>query len=277
MRFFVHNHLFPLQTFESQLEQLSMKRILPFLLLVVSNIALARECNFSSSPKIISQLENELHQFWLTEERDVFKSSLMPKSPQLNEYLSELKSRVKDTNPYTLLAKEYNDFMNSRNPELIAEAINMDLARNKTAGVLYPMNCLEALLLNQQIERGLSWDRPMEFSAFVLKKTVSGKSYLKIYYSTNDRPGGKLNSQVVDLIQTDVTDGWKLFNHLHNHTFNTSAPNNITLVGAPSPSLTDVALYRDFFTSIGLKSASVTNGFDTLHIDSNDFYIFQIR
>jgi hypothetical protein len=162
-------------------------------------------------------------------------------------------------------------------PELIAESVNMDLARNKKAGAFHSANCLEALLLNQQIERGLSWDRPMEFSAFVLQNVIDGKSYFKIYFSTNDRPGGKLSSKVMDLIQFDVSDGWKLLNHIHNHTFNTVAPNNISLVGAPSPGLTDVALYRDLFMSLGLRSASVTNGFDTLQFDSNDFYVFTTR
>lgn len=254
-----------------------VQHILFFLILIFSNIAFGGECKFSSSANIISQSEHELHQIWVVEDNEVFVSNLMPESDSLLKYKTEIESKIPDTNPYALLNKEYNDFMNTNLPQMMAEGANMDLARTKKAGVLRSINCLEALLLNQQIGRGLSWDKPMEFSAFILKKVTYGKALLKVYYSTNDRPGGKVNSQVMDLIQNDISNSWLLFKHLHNHTFNTPASDTITLVGAPSPSLSDVALYQDINASFGLKSASVTNGFDTLDIDSSEFFIFHSR
>lgn len=253
-------------------------RLLTFLfsfLMCMSPFSLAGECMFSSNPTIVSQGEHEFHQFWLVDNDEVFASNKMPSSAALSDYLSIVKINIPDTSPNALLSKQYNDFINSGAPTLIEEAPNMLLAMNKTAGTFHSINCLEALLLSQQVDRGLSWDNPMEFSAFILKNVIDTK--LKIYYSTNDRPGGKINAQVMDLIQTDISNGWVLLNHLHNHDFNMPVSNEITLVGGPSPSLTDVQLYRDFYSSLGLNSASVTNGFDTLYINHTEFNIFHTR
>lgn len=251
-----------------------MKKILLSLILGFSNFATANECQLSSEPVIISQETHELHQFWTLEDDSIFTSNKMPDSPALIHYLNEIKSKISDTNPRLLLLKQYNDFMLSGSSELVAEAANMSLAANMIAGKFHSINCLEALLLSQQIDRGLSWDTPMEFSAFILKSKIGEKSYLKIYYSTNDRPGGKISSQVMGLIQDDLLKGWILLNHLHNHNFNMPVSNGVVLVGGPSPGLSDVSLYRDLLNSIGLNSASVTNGFDTLNIDSSEFSIF---
>jgi hypothetical protein len=247
-----------------------MKKTLFLILMCMSQFALASECMFSANPTVISQSEHELHQFWLVDVSDVFASTKMPNSAVLKDYLSIIKSKIPDTSPNVLLSKQYNDFMSSGEPALIAEAPNMLLAKNKTAGTFYTTNCLEALLLSQQVDRGLSWDSPMEFSAFILKSATDAK--LKIYYSTNDRPGGKINSQVIDLIQADISNGWALLNHLHNHNFNMPVSNDITLMGGPSPSLTDVQLYRAFYSSLGLNSASVTNGFPRNFLQCNSRY-----
>jgi len=242
-----------------------------------SQFAFAGECKFLTNPKIISQSDHELHEFWIEKNVDVFASNKIPNSTSLLKYLSTIKNKIPDTDPYSLLHKEYNDFMNTGVPELMAEAPNMLLALSNKVGTFHSINCLEALLLSQQTERGLSWDNPMEFSAFILKGVEGSNSLLKIYYSTNDRPGGKIDSQVMNLIQTDLSNGWVLLNHLHNHTFNTPVSNGITLVGGPSPSLSDVDLYRQFYSSMSLESASVTNGFDTLHIDNSEFTVFSAR
>jgi hypothetical protein len=251
-----------------------------FLILITSfsfTFSLAAECKFSSNPTVIFRKDHELHQFWLEEDQNVFASKKMANSTSLQKYLNEVESKITDTNPILLLEKTYNDFMGSGNAELILETPNMSLILARKAGVLYSANCLESLVLSQQTERGLSWNNPMEFSSFILKRSQGSKSFLKIYYSTNDRPGGRLNSLVMDLIQKDLIDGWMLLNHLHNHTFNTAVSDKIILVGAPSPSLSDVDLYRQIKRSLNLKSASVTNGIDTLYIHDSEFSIFQTR
>jgi hypothetical protein len=251
-----------------------MKIILLLVVTVPLNLAFAVECKFLSNPNVISQTDHELHQFWIEENIDVFRSQKKPNTASLLKYLSTVASKFTDTNPYSLLEKTYNEFIKTGVRELMLEAPNMSLVLSKKTGMLHSTNCLESLLLSQQTERGLSWDNPMEFSAFILKKSERSRSSLKIYYSTNDRPGGKINTQITDLIQADLVDGWLLLNHLHNHTFNTPVSNGINLVGAPSPSLSDVDLYRQLKIRMGLKSASVTNGFDTLDIESSEFSVF---
>ena len=250
-----------------------MKNFL-LLILLVSQLVLAEECAFSTLPTVIFKGDYELHQTWLEETKNVFSSSSMPTDVSFSKYLTSVEEKISNVSPDFLLRKQYDDFLNSGLPNLIAEAPNMIIALDHRNASFHSITCLEALLLSQQTDRGLSWEKPMEFSAFILIKAADSKRFIKIYYSTNDRPGGKINSQVMDLIQTDLDKGWVLSNHLHNHNFNMPASDKITLIGGPSPGLSDVSLYKDIQKSMGLRSAAVTNGFDTLYIDGSHFNDF---
>ena len=247
------------------------------LILLASQFAFADECAFSTAPTVVFKADHELHQIWIEENKDIFSSTQMPHVVSFTKYLASIKSKLSNLAPDFLLRKQYDDFLNSGLPEVIAEAPNMLISLDSRFASLHPVTCLEALLLSQQADRGLSWETPMEFSAFLLEKADATKKFIRIYYSTNDRPGGKINSKVMDLIQADLNHGWILANHLHNHNFNMSASDKVTLVGGPSPGLSDVALYKDIQKSMGLKSAAVTNGFNTLSIDGDHFNDFHSR
>jgi hypothetical protein len=254
-----------------------MKKLLILFFISITKIVSANECSFYSNPKIIFQGPHELHQVWTEEVRDIFWSTQMPDSASLVQYLNTVKAKIADLNPYVLLQKEYMKFMSTGDPELMLEAQNMFLVLNKQIGTIRSVKCLENLLLSKQTDRGFSWDTPMEFSSFILQKNEGKKVFIKIYFSTNDRPGGKINDFVIQAINSDIAKDWIFLNHLHNHNFNLPVKENIVLVGAPSPGLSDAGLYRDLYKEMGLRSASVTNGFDTIDIQSSEFNLFIVR
>ncbi|HWU42948.1 MAG TPA: hypothetical protein VN132_05900, partial [Bdellovibrio sp.] len=87
--------------------------VLISLLMLLSPFAQASECTFSSKPQIIFQADHELHQVWSEEGAEVFQSNELPSSPSFLNYLSTIQSKISDLNPYSLLRKEYDDFMNT--------------------------------------------------------------------------------------------------------------------------------------------------------------------
>lgn len=223
--------------------------------------AFGNECNISQAPTVLFQAPHELHEIWTIDDSPIYWSHKVTDEPALSDYQSEIKKRVPDLNQFSILQREYQDFIQSGNPVYISEAATTKLVLTKKAGSIRPINCLESLLLSIQLKRQPMIEQPSEFSAFILTKADATHPKLKIYYSTFDRPGGKVSSLVTELLKTDLIHGWILWRHLHNHNF--FFQNSISVMGGTCPSRPDLQLYLDLVQEYGLQSAAVTNGFDT--------------
>lgn len=233
------------------------------------SLAIGNECQFSQPPVILFEQAHELHQVWTLDDLPIYASQTLTDDPSLSNYRSEIKKRVPDLNQISILQREYQDFIKSGNPNYLAEAGPTKLVYSKQAGTIRSINCLESLLLTVQLKRQLMIEHPSEFSAFILKNTDPAQPKLKIYYSTFDRPGGKINPRVTALVEADLAQGWVLWRHLHNHNFFFS--NSVSVMGGTCPSRPDLQLYLDLVHNEGLQTAAVTNGFDTLEMSGADF------
>lgn len=223
--------------------------------------AFGNECQISQAPTVLFQAPHELHEIWTIDDSPIYGSHRVTDENVLSDYQSEIKKRVPDLNQFSILQHEYQDFIQSGNPIYISEATTAKLVLTKKAGSIRPINCLESLLLSIQLKRQPMIEQPSEFSAFILTKADATQSKLKIYYSTFDRPGGKVSSLVTELLETDLANGWTLWRHLHNHNF--FFQNSISVMGGTCPSRPDLQLYLELVRNYGLQSAAVTNGFDT--------------
>jgi hypothetical protein len=233
------------------------------------NSAFGNECQFSQSPTVIFQAPHELHQVWTLNDSPLYESSTVADDPAFSDFQSEIKKRVSDLDQYSILKREYQDFMQSGDPAFLAEAHATQLVFTKQAGHIRPIYCLESAFLTIQLKRQSMIEQPSEFGAFILKSTDSTHPQLKIYYSTFDRPGGKISPIVTSLIENDLANGWVLWRHLHNHNF--MFQNSISVMGGTCPSRPDLQLYLDLVRTYGLQSAAVTNGFDTNEMTRADF------
>jgi len=161
--------------------------------------------------------------------------------------------------------------------EWSGEAANSAMLLEGRAGTITDMSCLEMMLWNWQDARFPMLEHPTEFGAFV----VRGHAQVRVYISSADLVGGKINREVTRQIQADILDGYQLVTHIHNHPFlfdrvvgdrmwTTDATIN-DIAGALAPSMSDVGLYRSFRENHGLKEAWITNGLQSSRFHAGEF------
>lgn len=212
-------------------------------------------CNLPQ-PTIVKIEGDVLFQYWdLDENFQLYHSTDFYPDPQLSTYRSTLQNKY-NVDPIALLnsALKYEAPGDKKNIKLI-------LSNPKK---IRKMNCLESKLLTIQNGRVDLLDKPTEFVAFLLRKEANRK----LFYFTSNIAGirslGYIHSQLDGLLK----GGWELEYNLHNHNFFIS---DKKYRGTVAPSLADSWLYQMELKDYGLKKAIITNGFDSVEIDSSLF------
>jgi hypothetical protein len=175
------------------------------------------------------------------------------------------------------LLKRQRDIFARLPAEWRGEATNGTLVLEGRVGEIGPINCLEAMLWKWQAMRYRMIDHPTEFGAFVLRR--DGR--VRVYMSSADLVGQRLRSAVTELVKADVTAGFALIAHIHNHPFLfdrnvgdrmwTTEATQADVAGALAPSMTDVQLYRNLRSTMGLREARITNGLQTSRFAAAEF------
>lgn len=221
-------------------------------------------CRWTQNAQIIFKASHELHQIWQFSENPVFWSALLPASASLEAFRQAVQTQIPELEPHAYVLKHP--------PAEDGEAYNKRLALSSRVARLEPINCLEALLLSEQTARLPMLQTPSEFGAFILRRrNESGDMRYKVYFSTLDQPGLKMNALVMAQIESDRQLGWTVWAHLHNHNF---FPEKADPYASPSPSKTDIEFARMLKQSLALENLWVTNGFHTLHLPQQAFEIF---
>jgi hypothetical protein len=167
--------------------------------------------------------------------------------------------------------------------EWSGEASNSALLLGGEAGTITDMSCLETMLWAWQDARYPMLDHPTEFGAFVLQ----GDGEVRVYLSSADLVGGRVNREVTEQMQADILAGFRLITHIHNHPFLfdrevgdrmwTIEATVEDIAGALAPSMSDVGFYRGFRESHGLEEAWITNGFQSSRFSSGEFDVLIAR
>jgi hypothetical protein len=243
-------------------------RITAFLLVFVLSIspgtAAATQCAFKSKPQVLKENPDALLQVWVEQNRPVLKSHTLPSGPFLREFRSAVRDII-DVDPVNMLQAQLPHVSGG-------DATNVQMVLNRKAGSIEAMNCLEALLLNMQIEQSAKQGKPLhssptEFFSFILARDTE----LKIYYYTTYQAGVRGLSIFNELLDQDISDGWLLVNNIHNHSI---FPESDTRYGGVVPSATDIQYFRNVARQYALIGASITNGFNTIRISQNEFDMF---
>lgn len=222
-------------------------------------------CAFQGPPHVVLSEESRLLQYWIEEDRAALSASTLPESPSLIEFRSRI-SRALATDPRVLLA---NQARHTRG----ADSANVQLVLGGKAGTIRDINCLEALLLSVQTDRGVRRRRPMdshptEFLGYVLRR----EGTLKVYFYTVDQPGIRGLGDLHELLARDLAEGWTPVKNLHNHNF---FPGSERVLGGVVPSGADVQYLRSAAASFGLNAAAITNGFHSIDISRADVETFR--
>ena len=101
--------------------------------------------------------------------------------------------------------------------------------------------------------------------AFYLFKNVRS-DLVTVYFLSNNEPYIPAVESVSALLKQKISEGEELLMHYHFHPFNFVNPEG-DIAGTLGPSLPDL---RHYMRLPGLKTASITNGIDTMDFSPRD-------
>lgn len=159
-----------------------------------------------------------------------------------------------------LLSKQKPFFKNF--PE---EIQRFDKALSKSVGRVRGASCLESFLLDNHLR---TFSSETEYSAYVLTRPDEQNAIVVIYTQIKN---GTISDQVVtNLVDGYRRQGWNVDSHIHNHPFFFKNPYG-DIAGTILPSSADLTSYREMSDSVKLRSAIVTNGFESYILYRNEF------
>jgi hypothetical protein len=101
-----------------------------------------------------------------------------------------------------------------------------------------------------------------------MTKLDSDLALVIVYTQVND---GTSSEQVIThLVEGYRKQGWNLETHIHNHPFFFKNPYG-DIAGTILPSATDVSSFKSMADSYRLRSAIITNGFQSYILYKNEF------
>ena len=235
----------------------------------LSGTALASEtCQFPFESTVVGREGTAVLLMWETEASSLWSSIRLPADTAYARYRRQIEAAGADQmHPAQFVPVHQRD-----EPFWARELRNVELAYGGEAGVIRPVQCLDALLFAFQNARVSQLERPTEFLASVLRKTSGGRTRLRVYFGAGDEMFPPKAVYGFDQVERDVADGWEYMAMLHNHTIQ-DADGEMRL-GVPAPSISDVQLLTGLVERVGLNQAWVTNGVYTVVIDASALALY---
>ncbi|NNE25472.1 MAG: hypothetical protein HKN09_01395 [Saprospiraceae bacterium] len=159
-------------------------------------------------------------------------------------------------------------------PSLIAKAedgdrINALLVHTGTIGKIRKINFLESQILNYQATRFPLFSKPTEFHGFIAVNEKEG--IIRVYFGSSDTEWPPKPHVIIEELENEIKQGWKLKYHLHNH----FCKKDSDYIGILAPSLADAQYYKMLKERFKVEKTLITNGFHTVEIDNDDFSKFE--
>lgn len=229
--------------------------------------AFSGDCVISTEPDELFIAEREFHYSWLIPNKHIFWSKKLPENDEYWQFREWVLPKF-NIDPIEGL-EELRELLLDQYGDDAFQVENVDKILGGEVGVIRPAYCLEALLLGMHLQNFSFMEEVSEFSAYVLEnKENDGSLELKIYFSSFKLPS-RMPDFIKEMISSDVDAGWRLKAHLHNHPFLIDTPG---YSGPLVPSPNDILLWRGLSEESQLARGIITNGFDTLELDQNEFY-----
>ena len=219
-------------------------------------------------------LKKEGHEeffYWQLEDDKSLWEPISYELQQLKEYEDTLKLILGDEKWNQTVQKEATQELDSRLilQEDNGDKINALMVHTGTVGEVRKMNMIEAHILNYQMSRFPMFTTPTEFHAFIATNRQLDK--VRIYFGSSNTRWPPKAGILLNELEKELSNGWKLKGHLHNH-YSESEGN---YVGILAPSLADAQYYKFLQQDFDMQLAFITNGFHSVTIDSSDFDKFE--
>jgi hypothetical protein len=261
-------------------------RLLPIvLLLIVASVAAAQHtesmparsngvqcrwdidttCLSSIQPYVLTDSAGVVQYCWRFAADSTLWSVHVPEFAVVTRYRQRAHERVPDTRPLAMIAA--SAAMGGK-----AEPANDPIIHGR-AGIIREMSAIEMHLFAYEAGRFDMLDHPTEFHAFILRKSSPAGDSVTIYFMAGSElfpPKPRLS---IAAIERDTANGWRLWGHLHDHTFDFTPNKGWLAVTAPSSS--DVQYYQALKERFGLAYAFVTNGFNTIEIRADELDVLE--
>jgi hypothetical protein len=181
-------------------------------------------------------------------------------------YLAHFQNTVKTktkTDYVSLLEKQKPFYKN-----FAEETKRFDKVLSKKVGRVRISSCLENFLTDNHLR---TFSSETEYSAYVMTKPDSELALIIIYTQVNN--GTNSITQISNLVEGYRKQGWNLESHIHNHPFFFKNPYG-DIAGTIMPSGADVTSYQEMGEDLKLRSAIITNGFESFIMYKNEFNKF---
>lgn len=192
--------------------------------------------------------------------------------PATEALRAAIRARVPDVSPDAILDRQIARYAGTADPVELGEVHNATLVRSRRGGRLRAMTCLEAALYELQTTRFPQASHPTELQAFVLRHGAR----LAVYFIAGDRPFPPKATHAMPAIERELAAGWRLWAHVHNHTFEFTDDRHAAL-GTPAPSTNDVHYYKNVAEELRLERIVVINGFDAVELSVAELALLQGR
>ena len=149
------------------------------------------------------------------------------------------------------------------------DRINALLVHTGSVGKIRNINYLEAQILNYQIRRFPMFSKPTEFHAFIMRH--ADKEKIRVYFGASDTEWPPHPTVLIKEVKKEQSNGWTLIRHLHNH----YCKKDKNYVGILAPSLADAQYFKMLKERFNVEKTLITNGINTVEIESNDFSDFE--
>ena len=229
------------------------------------------DCRWPVAPVVLHQAADTVFLAWSYRAARLPERGTLAELPALSSFLDTVRVRTATLDPRRLLERQIAYYGSQPDPDSQGEAANGRLVLTGSAGILRPISCLEALLVEYQAQRYPMSSHPTEFQALVMAR----RDEVRVYFTGSSAPWPPKGDVLFAHAAADRLAGWRVVAHIHNHPFLFSSTGDIA--GANAPSLTDVQFWRHLRDSIGVESARVTNGISTFEATAASFDLLQAR
>lgn len=225
----------------------------------------------TQAPIVLKKNGEEIFQFWEFKNDPYLWDTnfVQPTSLKLyNDSVSEILGKDKFNLILHKLSFQDTSYksVNTKN----GDSINAQLIHSKSLGRIRPINYLESQLLDYQISRYPLLSHPTEFHGFILFH--DSLKLVKVYFAASDQPWPPKPNVILDAVKNDFLMGWTFKYHLHNH----YEPKENSYLGILAPSISDAQYYLFLSEEYGLNQAIITNGFQTVEIQKEEFHKLKI-
>jgi len=209
--------------------------------------------------------------YWELKDENILWKSKLGKVKEINKYKDSLMLALGIEKYELAIEKEsaQNLEKSSIENDKDKDEINALLIHTGSIGKIRKINYLESEILNYQINRFPMFSHPTEFHGFIMKNEKEGK--IRVYFGSSDTEWPPKPGVIIDELEKETNNGWKLIGHLHNH----FCKKDEDYVGILAPSLADAQYYKWLKADFKLEKALITNGFHTVEIESKDFEKFE--